>query len=164
MYDRAKLEVARGERKVQKVEFGIKDRHLLPLDTSDLKLSSPPTPEPFGMKPLSATSATDTAVDDLPRRRSSSFSEIRSTQSNPYAGWGLGSIQEMMTPPVTPRVVSPPSIMGKAHRQEVNANGHRRRYSTVQVNSGDPAGLVKDAPVDHKQGAAGGKDSGDMIR
>jgi len=150
MYDRAKLEVARGERKVQKLEFNISEKHLLPLDTSDLKISAPPTPEPFSLtaKPLSATSATETVIDELPRRRSSSFSEVRGSPgvAGAHGGWGLGSIQEI-TPPITPRVMSPPPMSAKVHRVESKfANGHRRRYSNIQMN-GDGGNWSRDAPT-----------------
>lgn len=100
MYDRTKMEVARGERKVQRIEF--KEKHLLPLDTSDLKLSAPPTPQPSfsTLPPLSATSATE--YDEPPRRRSSSFTELqRPVINGPQGPWALGMIKEM-TPPVTP--------------------------------------------------------------
>jgi len=155
MYDRAKLEVARGERKVQKLEFGIKDKHLLPLDTSDLKLSGPPTPDPFNTQPLSAASATET-MDDFPRRRSSSFSEMRQSAASTYGGWGLGSIQEM-TPPITPRAMSPPPVNGKIYRHDSAVNGHRSRYSVPQI-SGEAMGVVKDAAVNTRQDAAGSKE------
>jgi len=123
MYDRAKMEVARGERKVQRIEF--KEKHLLPLDTSDLKLSAPPTPNPFFtmMPPLSATSATE--YDEPPRRRSSSFTELqRPTVNGPQGNWALGMIKEM-TPPVTPPLSSVHSEKGGGYI----ANGSRRRYS-----------------------------------
>jgi hypothetical protein len=148
MYDRAKVEVARGERKVQKMEFGINEKHLLPLDTSDLKLSSPPTPEPFGIQPLSASSATETMMAELPRRRSSSFSELRPPAPQTYGGWGLGSIQEM-TPPVTPKTISPPPVTGKVYRADNIVNGHRSRHSIAQAN-GEAMGVVRDAATNAK--------------
>src|SRR5271170_3081622 len=106
MYDRAKLEVARGERKVQRIEF--KEKHLLPLDTSDLKLSAPPTPDPFATLPLlSTTSATNISFEDAPRRRSSSFTEQQRPREPFNTSWNLGNIREM-TPPITPRGSPPP--------------------------------------------------------
>ena len=101
MYDRAKVEVARGERKVERIEY--KERHLLPLDISDLTLSAPPTPEPFSMKPLTATTATEKHFEDPPRRLSSSLTERPVLL---HANWNLGGVNEM-TPPVTPRRLSP---------------------------------------------------------
>jgi hypothetical protein len=122
MYDRAKSEVARGERKVQKLEF--KEKHLLPLDTSDLKLSSPSTPDLFpNLKPLSATSATENPFDEPPRRRSSSFTEQRPTQQF-NGNWNLESIKEM-TPPVTPQS---PNFSRFENRASI-PNGHRPRFS-----------------------------------
>jgi hypothetical protein len=129
MYDRAKLDVARGERKVQRKEY--KENHLLPLNTSDLKYSAPPTPDPFlNDHPLSATSATAPQFPGEPRRRSSSFDQARPLPQNgvPQNGnWNLGIIKEM-TPPVTPRVISPLSPGKQLLGQERGA-GHRRRYS-----------------------------------
>jgi hypothetical protein len=130
MYDRAKVEVARGERKVDRIEY--KESHLLPLDTSDLKISAPPTPDPFDHEPpLSATSATETTMrDDAPRRRSSSLTDQQRPPVMPFnPNWGLGSIQEM-TPPVTPRIVSPqPSRPPRQENKIGVQSGHRRRYS-----------------------------------
>jgi hypothetical protein len=125
MYDRAKMEVARGERKVQRIEF--KEKHLLPLDTSDIKLSAPPTPTPFNftIPPLSATSATE--YDEPPRRRSSSFTDLQRPQLNGGAqgNWGLGMIKEM-TPPVTPPLGPVRSEKGGKY---IPNGSHRRRYS-----------------------------------
>ena len=122
LYDQAKLDVARGERQVQRIEF--KEKHILPLNTSDLKLSAPPTPNPFSsnIPPLSATSATE--YDEPPRRRSSSFTEMQRPQLNvPQGKWALGMIKEM-TPPGTP----PPGSM-RPENGEYIPNGSRRRYS-----------------------------------
>jgi hypothetical protein len=122
MYDCAKAELSRGERKVQRIEY--KETNLLPLDTSDLKLSSPPTPDLF-IQPLSATSATAPPFEE-PRRRSGSFSEQMPMQYNP--NWHLGSIREM-TPPITPRVMSPLSVEAGLQENKGQIQGHRRRYS-----------------------------------
>ena len=121
MYDRAKMEVARGERKVQRIDF--KEKHLLPLNTSDIKLSTPPTHDPFSIiAPLSATSATE--YEEPPRRRSSSFTELQRPQLNgPQGGWALGMIKEM-TPPVTP-----PLGQVRSENGGYILNGSRRRYS-----------------------------------
>jgi hypothetical protein len=129
MYDRAKIEVARGERKVDRIEY--KESHLLPLDTSDLKISAPPTPDPFGDRPsISATSATETTMrDEIPRRRSSSLTEQQRPPLPFNPNWALGSIQEM-TPPVTPRVISPQPAKPPRQENRVGVqSGHRRRYS-----------------------------------
>lgn len=129
MYDRAKIEVARGERKVDRIEY--KESHLLPLDTSDLKISAPPTPDPFEHRtPLSATSATEmTMRDEAPRRRSSSLTDQQRPPLPPFnQNWGLGSIQEI-TPPVTPRVGSPQPSRPPRQEKMGAQSGHRRRYS-----------------------------------
>jgi hypothetical protein len=122
MYDCAKAELSRGERKVQRIEY--KETHLLPLDTSDLKLSSPPTPDLF-IQPLSATSATAPPFEE-PRRRSGSFSEQMPVQYSP--NWHLRSIREM-TPPITPRVMSPRPVEAESHENNGQIQGHRRKYS-----------------------------------
>lgn len=136
MYDRAKAEVARGERKVDRMEY--KEKHLLPLDTSDLKLSAPPTPDPYGrvVTPVSATSTTE--KNDPARRRSSSITGIPPPPLNP--NWNLGSIQEM-TPPITPRNVSPQGVNRPENRGPAQ-NGHRRRYSGSTHNLGAGRGVV----------------------
>jgi hypothetical protein len=128
MYDQAKLDVSRIERKVQRLEY--QEKHILPLDMSDLKMSAPPTPDPFVLAnraPLSATSATQSRFDGS-RRRSSSFSEHPPPPPPPreYSNWHMGGIQEM-TPPVTPRGTSPaPAPVKTAVGPE---NMGRRRYS-----------------------------------
>jgi hypothetical protein len=128
MYDQAKMEVARGERKVQRLEY--QEKHLLPLDTSDLKFSAPPTPDSFlaSRPPLSATSATEKrSPDGPPRRRSSSFSEHLPPLARDYSNWHMGGIQEM-TPPITPRGTSPvPAAPVKSGVRPENMG--RRRYS-----------------------------------
>lgn len=101
MYDRAKMDVARGERKVERIEY--KEKHLLPLDTSDLRLSEIPTQDPFSAKISPMTSATEKHFREPPRRRSWSISE-RPVILHP--NWNLGGIMEM-TPPVTPRGTPP---------------------------------------------------------
>jgi hypothetical protein len=128
MYDQAKMEVARGERQVQRMEF--KEKHLLPLDTSDLKISAPPTPTPISKQPISSSSATEKNIDfGPPRRRSSSFTERERTLLPPpplHANWNLGSITEM-TPPLTPphdSLVQPKS--GRPQNSGAVRNGHRR--------------------------------------
>jgi solute carrier family 35, member E1 len=129
MYDQAKLEVARGERKVERIEY--KEKHLLPLDISDLKLSAPPTPDPFFMAPLSATSATEKkGFGEPPRRRSSSFTEKDRPLLTPlHPNWNLGSIREM-TPPISPRGTSPAQLNGTHSENKMSIpNGHKRRYS-----------------------------------
>ena len=121
MYDRSKADVARGERKVQKIEF--KEKHLLPLDTSDLKISAPPSPNQFQYtKPLSATSTTDKLFDAPPRRRSSSFNEQQQAPQQTAPNWRLGNIKET-SPPPTPRNQSPPQFENGNGVQ----NGNRRR-------------------------------------
>lgn len=126
MYDQAKMEVARGELKVERIEY--KEKHLLPLNTSDLKISAPPMPDPFPMAPLSATSATEKNVfDEPPRRRSSSFTEKeRPLPPQLHANWNLRTIREM-TPPVTPRRTSP--VQPGRENKERLPNGQRRKYS-----------------------------------
>lgn len=128
LYDRAKMEVARGERKVQRIEF--KEKHLLPLDTSDLKRSTLSTPaDPFSMSPLSATSATEKYFREPPRRRSTSVTERPIML---HVNWNMGDIMQL-TPPITPRrtspVLQPPPrsenkgvVMPKSRQQ-------KRRYS-----------------------------------
>ena len=128
MYDRAKMEVSRGERKVQRMEF--KEKHLLPLDTSDLKLSALQTTDPFSMNPLSATSATEHHFREPPRRRSSSVTERPLVL---HSNWNLGGIMEM-TPPLTPRRTSPvlqPPPPRSENRGVVVPKGRqqKRRYS-----------------------------------
>lgn len=95
------MDVARGERKVERIEF--KEKHLLPLDTSDLRLSELPTQDPFSTKTSPATSATEKHFREPPRRRSLSISE-RPVMLHP--NWNLEGIMEM-TPPVTPKGTSP---------------------------------------------------------
>ena len=136
MYDRAKTDVARGERKVQRIEY--REKHLLPLDTSDLKLSAPPTPDPFGhVTPLSATSATENG--DFTRRRSLSITDHLLPAPNP--NWNLGSIQEM-TPPITPRDISPHGDKVRQEKRGSVQNGHRRRYSGSVHNFGSGRGTT----------------------
>jgi hypothetical protein len=136
MYDRAKAEVARGERKVQRIEF--KEKHLLPLDTSDLKLSAPPTPDPLGrVTPVSATSTTE--KNESARRRSSSITGLPPSTLNP--NWNLGSIQEM-TPPITPRNISPQGGKNRSENRSPLLNGHRRRYSGSVHNLGSGRGTT----------------------
>ena len=120
MYDRAKMEVARGERRVDRLEF--KEKHLLPLDTSDLSL--------LPHKNTGSTSATEKS-EEFPRRRSSSLSDTRVSNVS-YHSRGLGSILEA-NPTVTPNVMSPPPVAAKVLRNEKVSvqNGHRRRYSQL---------------------------------
>jgi hypothetical protein len=136
MYDRAKEDVARGERKVERIEF--KEKNLLPLITSDLKISAPPTPDPFFDKmpvsAVSATSATETAFDEPPRRRSLSISDqTRPQLPTSHSVWNLGSIMEMTTPPTSPQNMPfSQSVSTKFTRGQHQTNvpkGHRRRYS-----------------------------------
>ena len=125
MYRRAKIEVARGERRVQRLEF--KEKHLLPLDVSDLKLSVPPSPVPVSIQPLSTTSATEKRFEEPPRRQSSSF-----TEQPVMLHSNLGSIKETL--PGTPSGMSPlfpPPPKRSENKGFVVSHGrqHRRRYS-----------------------------------
>lgn len=135
MYDRAKAEVARGERRVERIEF--KESHLLPLDASDLDLSAPPTPDPFGrVTPVSATSTTE--KNDSARRRSFSITGLP-PPVNP--NWNLGSVQEM-TPPITPRSISPQKGNNRSENRAPVQSGHRRRYSGSVHNLGNGRGTT----------------------
>lgn len=133
MYDRAKDDVARGERKVQRIEF--KEKNLLPLRTSDLKFPAPSTLGPSVVKsPLSATSATEKVFEEPPRRRSSSFSDQpRPSLSSTQSGWNLGSIREMTTPPSSPRNIPYSLNINTKFTRPDNRprvlRGHQRRYS-----------------------------------
>jgi hypothetical protein len=121
MYDHAKVDIARGERKVDRIEY--KEKNLLPLAPSDLtsEVSSAATLVPA-----------DTKLEDFPRRRSSSLSDSKTTLGT--RSWGLDIIKEM-TPPVTPRVMSPPPAAAKVFRQDnLVYSSQRRRYSQSQGN------------------------------
>jgi len=133
MYDQAKMEVARGERKVQRLQY--QEKHLLPLDTSDLKISAPPTPDALlaeNRQPLSATSATPgNRFPEAPRRRSSTFSSEYPPPPPPldYSNWRIsGGIHEM-TPPITPRGTSPASVVAPLKNGVKPENVGRRRLS-----------------------------------
>jgi hypothetical protein len=132
MYDCAKAEVARGERKVDRIEY--KEKHLLPLDMSDIKISAPPTPDPFVKESLSATSATAQSLD-YTRRRSSSLTFEQ--QHPPFiANRNLHSVKEDYS--------VPPTTTLSLERQENNQSpgNHRRRYSGSTFAIGVTRGVV----------------------
>jgi hypothetical protein len=161
MYDRAKMEVARGERKVQRIEY--KEKHLLPLDTSDLtSRSQSTTPDLYHVEShnphISATSATEITFSDAPRRRSLSFNDplpLPLPQNGGWGqhGWGLGNISEM-TPPVTPRTMTPQPYDGNAGF--LAATGGRRRYS------GSSFGVVEGKLVNGSHKSYGEKEGGEF--
>jgi len=118
MYDHAKLEVARGERKVQRIEA--KEKHLLPLNTSDLKSSSGVRTS-SDIQPLSASSATE-KFDGPPRRRS--LSNADRAPQNSYINHKLEGVKES---PQGPQDALPLNL--KSGNKMRMPNGHWRRSS-----------------------------------
>jgi len=121
MYDRAKMDVARGERKVDKIESQTyQEKHLLPLTTTDIKLSAPPTPDLASyMQSFSATSGAE-ADSQVGRRLSS-----EQTHGSPaFPNFSLGSIKDS---PFGVQLGQPK--FGKENGVPL-VNGHtRRKYS-----------------------------------
>jgi len=132
MYDQAKMEVARGERKIQRLQY--REKHLLPLDTSDLKMSAPTTPDPILAENPTAFSATSAnpvnQFPKAPRRRSSSFAaDYPQPPPRDYSNWRIGGRIAEMTPPVTPRGTSPAVVVAPLKNSVKPENMGRRRFS-----------------------------------